>query len=302
MSLNCEILRKIDPQRYFEQFLSEGVYPDGRDCRQHRPINVETGVDRHASSSSFVRQDGTNILCSAQLSIAPDNSEPSISFEIEVLENVESQEILKNKEHLSSEKEMLCYLLEKNLFIHPECLQVTTCTTKSSSLSVTFNLKWSIQLKITVLSSNGFIFGAMLTAIQSCLVNISLPKITYEGEGALENIKSEDELQLQFNIENVKITESPDKTYLKLKEILVYVPLILWPSSNESIILCDPTMELKILSNDYMECIVGEDKMFYLLNICSLSKGTEPKMFQEICTVVQKRYRSVSNIIKKLYH
>jgi exosome complex RNA-binding protein Rrp42 (RNase PH superfamily) len=44
MSSSGEILKKIDPIHYFEQFLPEGIYPDGRNTCQFRPLSVEMGV------------------------------------------------------------------------------------------------------------------------------------------------------------------------------------------------------------------------------------------------------------------
>lgn len=44
MSLSGDVLKKIDPIEYFDRFLSEGLYPDGRDIGESRPIKIEIGI------------------------------------------------------------------------------------------------------------------------------------------------------------------------------------------------------------------------------------------------------------------
>lgn len=85
-SITGEILKKIDAPRYFEQFLSEGVYPDGRDTSQFRAVSIERSVDARAYGSAYVQQNGACVLCTTNLSIAPASNEVAIHWEIDALE------------------------------------------------------------------------------------------------------------------------------------------------------------------------------------------------------------------------
>jgi hypothetical protein len=169
-------------------------------------------------------------------------------------------------------------------------------------------------------------FGAILTAVQTALMNITLPRMEYVGEGLLaDEFESGEEIQLQFVIDKLKVVDQPshEQTQLKLKELLVYTPFLLYTSTKNSdeevilfshlfhllifaglffqySILIDPASDLIDLISDYAECIVGENKNFHLLNISS-SRGLEPSLVQEISTIALKRYRTVLNTLKKLH-
>jgi hypothetical protein len=43
MTDKVELLKRLDPEHYFEEFLSEGVYPDGRQLTQFRDAIIDCG-------------------------------------------------------------------------------------------------------------------------------------------------------------------------------------------------------------------------------------------------------------------
>jgi exosome complex RNA-binding protein Rrp42 (RNase PH superfamily) len=87
-SLNAELLKKVHPRRYFEQYLADGLYPDGRTVTEHRPFRLDLGVEKQAYGSSLVQQSGACVSCAVSLSVAPQSDEPAVLFELEATERV----------------------------------------------------------------------------------------------------------------------------------------------------------------------------------------------------------------------
>ena len=60
-------------------------------------------------------------------------------------------------------------------------------------------------------------------------MNIALPEVEYEGQGILEDdfITGED-VHLPFDLEKLKFTEPAKKEKIRLKELLVYMPFVLY--------------------------------------------------------------------------
>lgn len=90
MSASADLLKKIDPLYYFDQFLSEGVYPDGRETVQFRSLSIEQRVGLNGYGSAYVQQGGACVSCNVNLSVALDSDEPSIVFDLIALECIDS--------------------------------------------------------------------------------------------------------------------------------------------------------------------------------------------------------------------
>lgn len=90
MSTNVDLLKKIDPFYYFDQFLSEGVYPDGRETVQFRSLSIEQRLGSKNYGCAYVHQGGAFVTCDVNLSVAPDSDESPIVFELISLECVDT--------------------------------------------------------------------------------------------------------------------------------------------------------------------------------------------------------------------
>jgi len=86
--MNAELLKRVDPKHYFDQFLSAKIYPDGRSTVEHRPFRLDVGVEKKAHGFALVQQSGACVTCSVGLSVAPVSDKPAILFELEAVEDV----------------------------------------------------------------------------------------------------------------------------------------------------------------------------------------------------------------------
>uniref|UniRef100_A0A915D389 Ribosomal RNA-processing protein 43 n=1 Tax=Ditylenchus dipsaci TaxID=166011 RepID=A0A915D389_9BILA len=202
MSASGELLKKIDPEQYFDQFIGESVYPDGRDTSQFR----------------------ASVSCTCNLSVAPDSDEPLILYELNWLECIPKKQVEEAELHLRR-------ILRKNYLLDEACLKV------EDTPSTSFNLRFTLHLNIVAISADGFLTDAVLTAVQSAILDVTMKLLPVE-----------------------RMKKAARK--LTLKDFLVYTPFLLYTSSfrpNTSIILCDPAAELCALVKNRCEVITEFD-------------------------------------------
>uniref|UniRef100_A0A914E4M2 Ribosomal RNA-processing protein 43 n=1 Tax=Acrobeloides nanus TaxID=290746 RepID=A0A914E4M2_9BILA len=270
-----ELLKKFDPQKYFDQFLSEGVYPDGRPVSQFRESNVKTSVDRESDGSSYVQQGGACVSCTVNLSVAISSSEPGVLFTIESLGSV-------SEDLITDAQNFLDRLLSKNVFFD------------ISQLDAGHNLRWTLHLKIMVLSSDGFIMDALLTAVNAAFMDTKFPSVFYP------EITEED---ATIDLSKVKINREKISR-LTLKDTPVYSVYVLYNSWNaadvdECIVLCDPNKEICELTQNRCEIIIGKNDLIYEMSYAGKSALTET-ILSEIMICAKRRYGKISEGLNKI--
>nr|CAD2200758.1 unnamed protein product [Meloidogyne enterolobii] len=313
MSENSELLKRLDPFDYFKKFLVEGIYPEGRTINSFRDSLIECrGNVSDYQSSVNVQQGGTYISCNVKLSLGPDSDDSVFKWEIEAMESVPKDLLEHSKAHLR------VLLGSDSCLISPE--QLIVFTQNEGKNTKKFQLRWTLHLKIMVLSWDGFLLDAILTAIQASLLNTRLPTfIEYKTSILSETLFAEDddfllgeEVPLEFNIEKVRIVkpESENKP-LKLEKILAYLPFLLCTFENQEkkqrFLLCDPPADLcKLYNNDFCEIIIGPNGNINLLSMCcspSFSKSypndIDGELLNEIINIAIKRHLFVNNALNK---
>lgn len=90
INANGALLKKINPLNYFDQFISEGVYSDGRDIVNFRPISIQQHVNSKVHGSAYVQQGGASVSCMVTVSVAPDSDEPPIVYDFKSLDCIPS--------------------------------------------------------------------------------------------------------------------------------------------------------------------------------------------------------------------
>jgi len=197
-------------------------------------------------------------------------------------------------------------------------------------------------MTITLLNADGFVFGAVLTAVQACLMRLTLPELEYDAGGIVADgiggvgvephtnnnplfMESGEEIVLQFDVNRLRIipasacaavdidadvaVEKKKKKALPLKEIVVYVPFLLYKSlqdPEEAVLLCDASAEVSaVLRNnlrpgggDYCEAIVGANQRFHALTL-STGGGVESALIDEIVTIAHRRYTAVAGALAR---
>ncbi|KAL3105814.1 hypothetical protein niasHT_026589 [Heterodera trifolii] len=310
---NIALLKRLEPAQFYEQFLVEGCYPDGRDIAKHRPTIIQCGgATGGHQGSAYVQQAGAHVSCAVQLSLAPDSDDPLFRWELQAMDSVPKDLIGHAQAHLSK------ILGTDNLLLDPTQMRVTA---RSSGTGKQFELRWTIHLGIVVLSTDGFLLDALLTAVQAALLDVQMPtRIDYADGKAIDGVFLEgaqdtddfllgEEVPLQFDIEKVRVppptaTDGPGKCRLiKLHQHLVYVPFLLYRSSeckdeDERILLCDPSADLCALVKDRCELIIGAEGHVHSLSFCVSTGAMEQSLMDEMFMLAKRRYTAVSNSLR----
>uniref|UniRef100_A0A183BTX1 Ribosomal RNA-processing protein 43 n=1 Tax=Globodera pallida TaxID=36090 RepID=A0A183BTX1_GLOPA len=318
---NIALLKRLEPAQFYEQFLSEGCYPDGRDIAKHRPTVIHYGgVTGGHQSSAYVQQAGAHVSCAVQLSLAPDSDDALFRWELQAMDSVPKDLVCHAQAHLDN-------IFAKNLLVDSQSMRVTAT---SSATGKQFELRWGIQLEIMVLSTDGFLFDAVLTAVQAALLDVQVPtRVEYadgnvvggvfaEGEqggfllgeevGALFGFKifSKFPVLLQFDIERLRVVPSEEHDHyrpMELRQCLVYVPFLLYRSNeckdeDERILLCDPSADLCALVSDRCELIVGAEGHIHSLSFCVSSGAMEQSLLDEMLVLAKRRFTAVTNSLR----
>ncbi|KAI1712197.1 dip2/Utp12 family domain-containing protein [Ditylenchus destructor] len=277
MTSSGELLKKIDLEQYYDQFVSEGVYPDGRCTSQFRPFSVEFSVDRAACGSALVQQGGASVSCACNVSVAPYSNEPPIVYDLSWLECI-PKKIIEEAELL------LKWILAHNYLVDMDSLKVD-----SSSSEHSFDLRFTLHLNIVAISADGLLTDALLTAVQAAILDATLPAVEYDGKSVLQDTTEigTDDIALQFEINKVKVL--PQQMQIKpkrveLKDFLIYIPFQLYRITTDEKykVLCDASGEVCTLVKNRCEMVLGKDGTFYSL------KFSSPMAFQKEILVESK--------------
>ncbi|KAH7730909.1 Protein EXOS-8 [Aphelenchoides avenae] len=276
------LLKKIDAANYFEQFISEGVYPDGRDTAQFRPITIEQSVDPKVYGSSYVKQGGSCVSCSVMPSLAPASTEPAIVYELKSLEIVPKKIVDNANAHLAA-------LFSRDVFIDSEALCIDN------------GLRWTLHLEIMAMSADGLLIDALLTAVIAAFLDTKLPEVKYR-DSKKEDGPMQDDFESEFDISNIE-TDSSSYTQLTLKDLPAYSGFLLYSSksseSGETFVLYDPAKELCDLIDNKCEVIVGNNGRIYSMT----ASGGVPiaeSAISEVLLVAQRRHTAVVNALKRI--
>jgi len=156
--MNAELLKRVDPKRYFDQFLSSKIYPDGRSIVEHRPFSLDVGVKKKAFGSALVQQSGACVTCSVELSVAPVSDEPAILFYVEAVEDIPKvssfQQFGDTRNEFSvfqaavdEARVVLERVLEKDYLMDAQQFLVGS---KKNGESMAFDLRWTLHLQVMV--------------------------------------------------------------------------------------------------------------------------------------------------------
>ncbi|KAI1724071.1 dip2/Utp12 family domain-containing protein [Ditylenchus destructor] len=277
MTSSGELLKKIDPEQYYDQFVSEGVYPDGRCTSQFRPFSVEFSVDRAACGSALVQQGGASVSCACNVSVAPYSNEPPIVYDLSWLECIPKKIVEEAELHLK-------WILAHNYLVDMDSLKVD-----SSSSEHSFDLRFTLHLNIVAISADGLLTDALMTAVQASILDATLPAIEYHGKSVLQDTTEmgTDDIALQFEISKVKVLPQQMQSKPKrvgLKDFLVYIPFQLYRITTDEKykVLCDASAEVCNLVKNRCEMVLGKDGTFYSL------KFSSPMPFQKEILVESK--------------
>ncbi|OZC08438.1 hypothetical protein X798_04498 [Onchocerca flexuosa] len=234
--MTADLLKLCDPTAYYNQFLSESIYPDGRSINSFRPILLRMGVNGRSSGSSFARQGGATVTCNIEALLAPVSDAPIIVPLIQAAPNIP-------KNLVEDAMVMVNQLVAQNAFCTRDALKTAGG-----------RLTWLLNLHIMILNVDGAICDALCTCIAGALVDLRLPDASTDCE--------ED---IPIDINKVKLSETFH--HIEVADIPVSSTFIVYKPPNEEVkVLCDPVSELFRIAPNTVMIVVGNNARIHRIN------------------------------------
>uniref|UniRef100_A0A915PUY3 Ribosomal RNA-processing protein 43 n=1 Tax=Setaria digitata TaxID=48799 RepID=A0A915PUY3_9BILA len=221
--MTADLLKLCDPVAYYNQFLLESIYPDGRSISSFRPILLRMGISGSSAGSSFARQGGATITCNIEALLAPVSDAPILVPVIQAAPNIPKN------------------LVEDAVVMVNQLIAQDAFCTRNTLKTAGGRLTWILNLHIMILNVDGAISDALCTCIAGALVDLQLPEASTDCD--------ED---IPIDINKVKLSETFH--HIEVADIPVSSTFIVYKSPNEEVkILCDPVSELfRIVPNTVM--------------------------------------------------
>ncbi|KHJ87786.1 hypothetical protein OESDEN_12431 [Oesophagostomum dentatum] len=264
-----EWFKKCRPLEYYEQFIQEGIYPDGRSISSFTPLSFKLGA-WGGVGSALIRQGGVAVSCSVQGSLALTHDGPLITPEIEACESVSQMEINDIADLLT------------RLFTNKAIFPRAAFTIKGTE--DTIPMTWELALRIQILNSDGCVPDAVVCATSAALSNVQLPAVK------LSHAK-DDEAPIQR--EEIVVLE--EKSPLELTNIPIAITFHIFRSSKMDKVLVDPPQELA------KECaakvsMVVDGKSILFLRTRGVIK--DEQFLSTMVALAERRHQSIMDVIR----
>ncbi|CAG5046747.1 unnamed protein product [Parnassius apollo] len=213
----AEIYKLIHPVKYFNDYISRNVRPDGRKFNEHRNIKLNVNSIKASEASGVVKCGNTTVICGIKLELAtPKAEEPDSGY---LVTNVELLPLCSSKFRPGppSDYAQVISNTVSDIVINSECVNL-------KDLCIVYDkLAWVLYCDIVCIDNDGGLVDACVMALISSLKTLTLPNVTYDPE--TEDIK-------------VDITE---RSPLKVNGLPVATSFAIFPFFEKSILLTDPS-------------------------------------------------------------
>ncbi|XP_050299565.1 exosome complex component RRP43-like [Anthonomus grandis grandis] len=265
----AEEYKSLHPLKYYRDYYSHDIRPDGREFFDFRPIIVNVGSITTADGSAIAKVGKSTVICGIKAELCrPKPESPKEGFLITNLE-LPSLCSSKFKPGSSNEQAQVLTQLIANIIENSKCINLEElCILKDK-------LAWCLYTDLICLDYDGSVLDACLIALMACLKSVTLPHIDYDPALDIKQANLEDRKPL--NVYSTPITT----TFAIFDD-----KIILSDPSNEEENLCTGTVSVAVLNDQ---------------ELCSVHKpGGSPLSEQQVMDCIEKsklRSRSVKKLI-----
>ncbi|KAM3968353.1 exosome complex component RRP43 [Aphomia sociella] len=213
----AEIYKLIHPVKYFNDYMSRNIRPDGRKFNEQRNIKLNVNSLQTADSSAVVKCGNTTIVCGIKLELAtPKAEEPKQGY---IVTNVELPALCssKYKPGPPSDHAQVTSYLVSDIILNSNAVDL------KDLCIVPDKLAWVLYCDMVCLDNDGSLVDACIVALISSLKTLSLPYVTYDNE-----------------TEEISVDENK-RSPLKIHGIPVATSFAVYKQSQSDMLLVDPT-------------------------------------------------------------
>ncbi|CAG9761878.1 unnamed protein product [Ceutorhynchus assimilis] len=266
----AEEFKSLHPLKYYRDYYSHDIRPDGREFTDFRPVIVNVDSIKTANGSAVVKIGRTTVICGVKAELC--KPKPDLPRQGFLLPNLELPALCSSKFKSgppSHEAQALTQLIA-------DIIENSKCINLEDLCILTDKLAWVLYADLICLDYDGSLVDACMIALISCLKSVKLPEIDYDP--ALD-IK-------QVNIENMR----PLKVH--------FTPVATtFAVFDDKIILADPVIEEENLCTGVLTIVVSGDEL-----CCVHKPGGSPLSEEELMDCIEKskkRAKSIKKLIDK---
>ncbi|CAG4940930.1 unnamed protein product [Colias eurytheme] len=212
-----DIYKLIHPNKYFDDYISRNVRPDGRKFDEQRSIKLNLNAIKTSEASAVVKCGNTTVICGITLELAtPKAEEPDNGF---LVTNVELLPLCSSKFRPGppSDHAQVVSNTVNDILINSKCIDLKDLCIVSDKLA------WVLYCDMVCLDNDGSVVDACITTLMASLKTLSLPAVNYDIE-----------------TEDIKVDPSIRKP-LKVTGLPVATSFAIYQTPQSNIVLTDPT-------------------------------------------------------------
>ncbi|XP_045763583.1 exosome complex component RRP43-like [Maniola jurtina] len=196
----AEVYKLIHPVKFFNDYISRDVRPDGRKFDEQRDILLNINAIKTADASAVVKCGNTTVICGIKLELAkPKAEEPDIGF---LVSNVELLPLCSPKflPGPPSDYAQVISNLVSDIVTNSKCVDLKDLCIISDKLA------WVVYCDLVCLDYDGSVVDACIIAIMTSLKTLSLPSVTFDIE--TEETKVDTSVRLPLQIHGLPVATS----------------------------------------------------------------------------------------------
>ncbi|XP_068627927.1 exosome complex component RRP43-like [Battus philenor] len=213
----AEIYKLIHPVKYFNDYISRNIRPDGRKFSELRNIKLNINSIKTAETSGVVKCGNTTVICGVKLELAtPRAEEPDSGF---LVTNVELLPLCSSKIKPGPPSDYAQVISN----IVSDIVKNSQCVNLKDLCIVYDKLAWVVYCDIVCIDHDGSLVDACIIALMSSLKTLTLPSVTFDPET--------EEIHVDTN----------NRSALKVDGLPVATSFAIYPSFERSALLTDPS-------------------------------------------------------------
>ncbi|CAB3228371.1 unnamed protein product [Arctia plantaginis] len=195
-----EVYKLIHPVKFFNDYISKNVRPDGRSFSEQRNIKLNVDAIKTADASALIKCGNTSVICGIKLELAtPKAEEPNKGF---LITNVELPPLCSSKYRPGppSDSAQVTSNIVSDIINNSKCVDLTDLCIVPDKLA------WVLYCDMLCLDNGGSLVDACIITLMASLKTLRLPTVTYDPE--TEDIKVDTNVQTKLKLNGLPIATS----------------------------------------------------------------------------------------------
>ncbi|KAJ2950454.1 hypothetical protein O0L34_g8697 [Tuta absoluta] len=188
-----EVYKLIHPVKYFNDYVSRNVRPDGRKFSDQRDIKLNVNSIRTADASAVAKCGNTTVVCGIKLELAtPKAEEPNNGF---LITNVELPPLCSSKFRPGppSDHAQVVSKLVSDIVVNSKCINL------EDLCIVPDKLAWVVYCDMVCIDNDGSLVDACIMTLMASLKTLTLPTVKYDAETEVIEVDADNRTPLEVH-------------------------------------------------------------------------------------------------------